>query len=132
MNLKKYFLAAFLVFISFILIDFIFDSFILMRINITLKNIWRPHMIFWLEPVLYMASALFFVLIFALANKGNGLSEGILYGFLIGLLISGIQSFKQYALYSIPIILAIFWFIEGLIQYTIAGILTALIAQPKK
>ncbi len=128
MTVKKYFITIAAVFFCFAIIDFLFDSLLLVKINNSLSNVWRPQMIFWLEPVLYLVSTLLFVFIFARIYKGKGITEGIFYGFLIGILMAGYSSFKQYALYPIPFKIAVIWFIEGLIQYTIAGIIMSSIA----
>ena len=131
MNIKRYIAASFSVFIALGLIDFSFDFFFLGPINNSLRNIWRLNMIHWLEPVTYLAASLLFVFLLAHIHETRRISGGIFYGILVGLLVSGVHSFGQYATYPIPFILAVLWFAEGLIQYTIAGIITSLIYGPK-
>ena len=126
MNIKRYIAASFAVFLVFVLIDFLFDFFILMPINNSLRNIWRPDMIHWLEPITYLTASLLFVFLLTRGLKIKRISGGILYGLIIGLLVSGVHSFGQYANYPIPFILAVLWFAEGLIQYVTGGIITAL------
>ena len=126
MNIKRYMAASFAVFLVFVLIDFLFDFFILMPINNSLRNIWRPDMIHWLEPITYLTASLLFVFLLTRGLKIKRISGGILYGLIIGLLVSGVHSFGQYANYPIPFILAVLWFAEGLIQYVTGGIITAL------
>jgi hypothetical protein len=131
MNIKRYALACFTVFVVFSLIDFLFDFLLLGPINHSLKNVWRPDMMHWLEPVTYLAASLLFVFLLMHAHNISSVSGGMFYGLLIGLLVSGVHSFGQYVTYPIPFILAVLWFAEGLIQYIIAGIITALINKPK-
>ena len=131
MNFKRYFAASIAIFFIFGLVDFIFDFFILTPINNTLKAVWRQETIIWLEPVLYMYTAFLFVYIFASLYRSKSVREGLVFGMVIGLLMSGILSFKQYALYPIPFTLAVIWFTEGMIQYILAGITMALIYRPK-
>lgn len=131
MNIKRYIAASFSVFIALGLIDFSFDFFFLGPINNSLRNIWRPNMIHWLEPVTYLASSLLFVFLLTHVHEIRRVSGGIFYGILVGLLVSGVHAFGQYATYPIPFILAVLWFAEGLVQYTIAGIITSLIYRPK-
>jgi energy-coupling factor transporter transmembrane protein EcfT len=88
-------------------------------------------MIHWLEPVTYLASSLLFVFLLTHVHEIRRVSGGIFYGILVGLLVSGVHAFGQYATYPIPFILAVLWFAEGLVQYTIAGIITSLIYRPK-
>jgi hypothetical protein len=131
MNIRRYVAASIAVFITFGLVDFLFDFFILGSINHSLRNIWRPNMIHWLEPVTYLAAALLFVFLLTQAHTTKSVSCGILYGLLVGLLVNGVHSFGQYASYPIPFVLAVLWFAEGLIQYTVAGIVTSLVYRPK-
>ncbi|HUI93593.1 MAG TPA: hypothetical protein VLX68_15205 [Chitinivibrionales bacterium] len=130
-NIKRYFAASFVVFVAFALVDFLFDFLILGPINHSLKNIWRPDMIHWLEPVTYLAAALLFVFLLTQAHVTKNVSGGIFYGLLVGILVSGVHSFGQYASYPIPFILSVLWFAEGLIQYTVAGIIASLVYRPK-
>jgi len=127
MNVKRYIISSIVIFVILALIDFLFDLFILKQINISLEKVWRPEHIFWLEPFLYLLSAFLFMLIFAYASRGNGIGEGIFYGIFIGLLTAGINSFRQYALYPLPLSITVIWLIEGLIQYTASGIVASIV-----
>lgn len=132
MNVKRFLAASLAVFLVFGIVDFVFDLTVLMPINVSLNAVWRPEAIRWLEPALYLYAALLFVYIFTVTYKSGGIRGGALYGLLTGLLVSGILSFKQFALYPVPLNLAVIWFIEGLIQFITAGIATALIYKPGK
>ena len=85
-----------------------------------------------MEPVLYLVAAVIFVYLFKLIYKGRGILEALSIGALFGLLISGIQSFRQYALYPIPVTLAVLWTLEGLVQYVLGGFVTSLFCKSKK
>ncbi len=127
MNLKRFIPATIVIFIILALVDILFDLFILRQLNISLENVWRPGHIFWVEPVLYLISALLFMLIFAYATREKGIVEGLFYGIVLGLFATGISAFRQYVLYPLPISIAFIWLAEGLIQYTAAGIMASLI-----
>jgi hypothetical protein len=129
MTIKKYVLAVVSVFIILLGVDFFFDSVILRSVSNSLGNVWRPDSERWLEPCLYLASAIIFVYLFNLVYKQTGILESIAIGVLFGLLLSGIQSFKQFALYPIPLMLAVLWSLEGLIQYMLAGVVSALFSK---
>ncbi|MGA2142156.1 MAG: hypothetical protein ABSG94_06995 [Brevinematales bacterium] len=132
MDIKRYLISAAAVFLCFAVIDFGFDSAILSQMNTGLKETWRAVPVFWLEPVIYFGAALIFVLIYSVSSWRKGVPWGIIYGLATGILVSGVLSFKQYSLYPIPLILSLVWFIEGIIQYIIAGIVTALILNRKE
>ncbi len=131
MNVKRFISAGIVIFVILALIDFLFDMLILRPVNMSLNNVWRPDHIFWLEPVLYLASAFLFMLIYAYTAKGNGIGEGVFYGIVIGLLAAGINAFRQFALYPLSLTLAVIWLVEGLVQYTFAGIAAAIIYKSK-
>jgi hypothetical protein len=131
MEIKKFAFASISVFFIFAIVDLIFDLSLLMPINMSLSAVWRPVMIRWLEPAIYLYIALLFVFIFAKMNKSADVKGGIIFGLLIGLLVSGVLSFKQYALYPIPFKLSVLWYLEGIVQYVLAGTAAALIYRPK-
>jgi len=72
-----------------------------------------------------------FIYIFTKGYEGKGVAEGIRYGLIIGLLMLVVGMFNQYAVYPIPLNLTIQWFIYGLIQFIIVGIVAALIYRPE-
>jgi len=53
------------------------------------------------------------------------------YGLLIGILMLVVGMFNQWAVYPLPIGLVVQWFIFGLIQIMICGVVAALIYRPK-
>lgn len=71
MNIKRYLLSVVCVFLILSIADFLFDFFIFRSLNRALSNVWRPDGARWLEPLLYLFSAIIFVYLFKLAYK-NG------------------------------------------------------------
>lgn len=132
MDIKRSLISVAAVFLCLAAIDFGFDSTILSQMNTGMKETWRAVPVFWLEPVIYLGAAMIFVLIYSISSWKRGVSWGIIYGLLTGILVSGVLSFKQYSLYPIPLILSLVWFIEGIVQYIIAGIVTALILDKRE
>jgi hypothetical protein len=74
--------------------------------------------------------AFLFVYIFSRGYEGSGIGEGVSYGLLIGLLMNVVGMFNQYAVYPIPLVLTIQWFVYEVIQYTICGIVAAALFKP--
>ena len=56
--------------------------------------------------------------------------EGVRYGLIIGLFFLIPSAFGQYATYPIPFSLAVQWFVYGLIEFIIFGIIAAVIYKP--
>jgi hypothetical protein len=129
-QIMKYVAACLAVFAIFGTVDVVFDISVLASINHSLLHIWRPSTMRWLEPAMYLVSSLVFVFLIMRMQRPS-VSRGILYGALFGILMGGVNAFRQYANYPIPLVLAVLWFIEGLIQYAAAGLATVLICRPR-
>jgi hypothetical protein len=99
-----------------------------------LENVWRPDMMqkMWIIYVTSLVFSFLFVYIFSKGYEGKGIFEGVRYGLIIGLLMNVVGMFNQYAVYPIPIGLIIQWFIYGVIQFIICGIVAAALFKPAK
>jgi len=129
MNKKRFVLASIAVFVVFEILDWIIHSKILSRTYMNLQHLWRPDMMdkMWIMYITAFIFSFLFVYIFTKGYEGKGVAEGIRYGLIIGLLMLVVGMFNQYAVYPIPLNLTIQWFIYGLIQFIIVGIVAALI-----
>ena len=133
MNKKRFLLASIAVFVVFEILDWIIHSKILSRTYMNLQHLWRPDMMdkMWIMYITAFIFSFLFVYIFTKGYEGKGVAEGIRYGLIIGLLMLVVGMFNQYAVYPIPLNLTIQWFIYGLIQFIIVGIVAALIYKPE-
>ena len=133
MNTKRFFTAGIAIFFANQLTDPIIHSFILGKTYETLSPVWRPDMMekMWIMVLASVAFAFLFTFIFIRGYKGTGAMEGFRFGVLIGLLMSGIAVLQQYVIYPVPFYLAIIWFVCGMMQYVLYGMLAALIYKPK-
>jgi hypothetical protein len=132
MNTKKFILASLAVFITGMILDFIVHGLILKGAYESLTSVWRADMnsFMW---IMYVGSLLFsflFVYIFSKGYEGKGMMEGVRFGFIIGLIMVFTSSFGQYSMYPIPFSLAIQWFIYGMVEFIILGIVAAVIYKP--
>ena len=133
MNIKRFILAAFVVFFMYQITDAIIHILILVE-EYRAITIWRKNILstFW---ILYITSFIFsfiFVYIFIRGYEGKGILEGLRYGVLIGLFVNIPYVFNQYALYPLNFSLAIKWFVLGMIQIILCGVVTALVYEPKE
>ena len=134
MNVKKLILAVVAVFVLMQITDYIIHNLILSSTYQALVNLWRPDMmsLMWLMTLTSLFFSFMFVFIFTKGYEGKGIWEGVRYGLIIGLLMNVVGMLNQYAVYPIPFILVIQWFIYGMVQFIIAGIVTSLIYKPEK
>ncbi len=129
MNVKRFIIAAVAVFISFQIMDYIIHGVILMETYDSLEGVWREDMdsFMWIMMVTSAVFAFLFAFIFTRGYQGKGIGEGIRYGLIIGLLMMVVGMFNQYAVYPLPLSLVIQWFIYGIIEYIVGGVILALI-----
>jgi hypothetical protein len=134
MNKKNFIFTSVIVFVAFQVMNFVIHSLILMKAYQALENVWRPDMMqkMWIIYVTSLIFSFLFVYIFSKGYEGKGIAEGVRYGLIIGLLMNVVGMFNQYAVYPIPFGLIIQWFIYGIIQYIICGIVAAALFKPAK
>ena len=134
MNTKRFIIASILIFIAVEILDLVEHGLILGNTYQSLMGIWRTDMnsVMWIMYVTALAFSLLFVYIFIKGYEGKGIAEGIRYGLLVGLLMAGIDIANQYVVYPIPLMLAIQWFVYGMVRFVIYGIIAAAIYKPAK
>lgn len=134
MNVKRFIIAVIVLFLCFQVLDFIIHFIILGPTYQEYKDLWRTDMMskMWIMYATSFVLSILFVYIFAKGYEGKGLAEGIRYGIVIGLLINSLGAFNQYAVYPVSFSLALKWFIYGMIEFIICGIVVAVLYKHKK
>jgi hypothetical protein len=127
--MKKVLIGFVVVFVAMIILSFIVDGLILRSTYESVQNVWRPDMQskMWIYYVLMVVGAFFFSFIFSKGYEGKGILEGVRYGLYIGIWLSINMAYGSYAMIAIPYSLALQWFIYGVIEYVIYGILLAFV-----
>jgi len=74
-----------------------------------------------------LIGSFFFAFIFSKGYEAKGVWEGVRYGTYIGLWLNIGKAYATYAMIAIPYWLALQWFIYGLIEYIIAGVVLAFV-----
>ena len=92
-------------------------------------QLWRPmgEMKIFIFYIVYFVVAFFFTLVFSRCYEGRGPMEGLRYGLYMGLMMATPKAYIAYAVAPIPYSLALKWFISGLTEYIVLGIVLALI-----
>ncbi len=132
MNVKRFFLAAVVVFIVAEVLEFLIHGVILASTYEALKDLWRPDMEskMWIYPVIGAIWSLLFVYIFVKGREGKGLMEGVRFGVVIGLFVGIPMAYGTYAMIAIPYSLALQWWIYTLIECIVLGVIAALVYKP--
>jgi tryptophan-rich sensory protein len=123
-----------MVFVAYEAVNNIIHMLILSGVYETMMDVWRTDMMqkLWIMYVTALIFSFLFVYIFSKGYEGKGIAEGIRYGLIIGLLMNIVGMFNQYAAYPISLSLTVQWFIYGVIQIIICGIVTAALYKPSK
>ena len=130
---KKVWLGFVAVFIVLEVLMLLIDGVLLAGTYNSIQNVWRPDMNskMWIFHVVNIFTAFFFSFIFSKGYEKKGVMEGVRYGFYIGVWMSVPAAYATYAMIAIPYSLALQWFIYGVIEYIIAGIVLALVFKEK-
>ena len=125
MNTKRFIWAGVIVFIVYTIINWIIHSALLSSTYAEL-SLSLGH----LGLVTYLTALFFsfmFVYVFTKGYEARGWAEGIRYGLIIGLLVNVIWMFNQHTIYPVPFSLVLQWFVYGMIQFMICGLVVATI-----
>jgi hypothetical protein len=134
MNVKRFIGASIAVFFAFEIIDAIVHMVILKKAYEALGPILRADMtsLVWIFHVGALIMAFLFTYIFIKGYENKGIAEGVRYGVIIGLFANIPYGFYDYAMYPLPFSLCLQWFIYGMIEFIICGIIVAVIYKTKK
>jgi hypothetical protein len=135
MNTKRWIIASLVVFVASGLMELLIHGVLLVGAYEATAHLWRPEAemsqnmwMFWLYGFIW---SFILVYIFAKGYEGKGIMEGVRFGLLIGVFFSLPMSLGTYASMPITAGLAIGWFVYGVIEMTIMGVIAALIYKPK-
>jgi hypothetical protein len=133
MNVKRFIIASIAVFLAFEIIDAIVHMGILGKTYESMQ-IWREDMMskMWIMHVCTLILAFLFTYIFIKGYENKGIGEGARYGVIIGLFANIPYAFYSYASYPLPFSLCLQWFIYGMIEFIICGLIAAAIYKPKE
>ena len=135
-NFKKYLFAVIAVFIVYQLLDFLIHSILLNSVYESITGVWREDMdpYMWITIVTGLVFSIFFVYLyhyFTSAYGKGGWKAGLYYGLVVGFLMLVTGMFNQYAVYDgLTATLAWQWFLYGLIELAIVGIIAGLVYKP--
>jgi hypothetical protein len=129
---KKVWLGFIAAFITFEVLNYIVN-YLILGSTLDSLTVWRSDMSskMWIFHLVMLIGSFFFAFIFSKGYENKGIMEGVRYGLYIGIWLSVGMAYSTYAMIAIPYSLALQWFIYGVIEYIIAGIVLALVFRPK-
>jgi hypothetical protein len=129
---KKVWLGFFAVFVTFEILELIVYGLILGSTFNSL-TVWRSDMSskMWIIHLVMLIGSFFFAFVFSKGYENKGIMEGVRYGLYIGIWMSVGMAYGTYAMIAIPYWLTLQWFIYGVIEYVIGGIVLALVFRLK-
>ncbi len=133
MNIKRYVIAGIAVFATFQICDMVIHGRLLMKDYEALASMWRPDMmsLMWIMWITCAVLSFLFTYVFIKGYESRGMLEGVRYGLIVGLMMNGVGAFNQYVLFPVPFVLAVKWFVFGMIEFILAGAVVAAIYRPK-
>jgi hypothetical protein len=128
---KKIVTASIVVFVLFIIMDFLVHSVLLRGLYAETASLWRaPEAIQSLAWIILAVNAVIAFLLVWLFAKGweagkPWLGQGVRFGLALGLLFSLPMGFSMYAIMPVPLMLGLGWFAGALAEIVIASIAAA-------
>lgn len=134
MNYKRLVTASAVIFIFALLWNGLIHGVILRDANSVLANIARSEADrnMGLSLLLTAGLAFLFVWSYAYAARRSSLHEGISHGFFFAVLVGILVDLNQYVLYPLPASLVVKWFVFGLVEFCLYGILASWLYPIKK
>ena len=133
MNTKRWIIASLVVFAVSQVYEFLVHGVLLRSAYEATKNLWRPDMdsMMWIMYAVGFITSFPFVYIFAKGYESKGIMEGLRFGFVVGVMTAIPMAYGTYAMIAVPYHLALSWFIAGLIECMLLGVVAALVYKPK-
>ena len=128
MNIKRFIIAGIAVFFGFEIIDAIIHMGILGKTYMAM-DVWRPDMmsLMWIMHVGGLIMAFLFVYLFVKGYENKGIGEGVRFGLVLGLFANIPYAFYSYVTYPLPFSLCLQWFVYGMIEFIVCGVIAAAI-----
>ena len=134
MNKKNMLISGLVVFVASQVLDFIIHEVLMGPAYDATSESWRPDAemmsLMWIIYLVGLLWAFIFVYLFDRVNSGKGISDGIKFGFCIGLFTVTPMAFNTYATMPITGSIAFSWFGYGMVKVMVVGALLAKVHKP--
>ena len=132
MNVKRYVAASIAVFVVSVALGYLVHGVLLQSTYASIHGVWRADVQskMWINSINDLILSFVFLYLFAKGYEGKGIMEGVRFGLLMGLVFSIPAAYGTYLIIPIPYYLALEWFLYGMAQTLILGIVAAAIYKP--
>ena len=134
MNKKNLLISGIVVFVVHQVLDFITHELLMGAAYEATAQAWRPEAemmsMLWIVVVVSLLWSFIFVYIFDWTYKGQGIMEGVKYGFCIGLFVVTPMAYNTYAMMPVPYSMALSWFGYGMVKMMICGAVLSMVHKP--
>ena len=126
---KKVLIGAGAVFVAMVIVGFLVHGVLLDSTyrDASMVHLWRPEeeMMMGVIFASNLIVSYFLSLVFSKGYQGKGMAEGVRFGFFMGMIMATPMAYATYATMPITYSLALQWFIYGIIEYIIYGVILA-------
>jgi len=129
MNYKRFFIATIAIFVFALIWNGLVHLILLREADSILNSIGRPESQrnMFLSLLVTAILVTLFVWSYTRFTRRGDLRDGLTHGLFFGLLAGTLVDLNQYVLYPVPSSLAITWFVFGLIEFSIYGVLVSIL-----
>ena len=105
---------------------------VLRAANASVQHLRRPDLAqkIWLSLLLTAGIVIVFVWGYGRFARDGSLREGLKYGLFFALLAGLLVDLNQYVLFPIPAVVAVQWFLGGLVEFSLYGLIVARLCPP--
>lgn len=129
MNPSRFALGCLAVYAAYQILGFLIHQVWLGPSYAALARVWRPEEELmsktWIRFLTSAVWAVGFCYLFVRGYQDRGIAEGVRFGAAIGLFYAIPQAYDTYAIFPIPYLLALQWFLSGLLVSILLGIVAA-------
>lgn len=129
--LKKYILAVIVVFVVWVVLDYLIHGVMLESTYLATKELWRPcddvnRSWMWLSTLI---TSFAFVAVYASLISPKSLDLGAKYGLAVGVLLGIPMSLGLYSVMPIPFYLTGIWLVVTLVEGLIGGLIVGMMVK---
>ena len=134
---KRCAMTAIAVFVTMAVLEFLIHGVLLKEAYLATASVWRPmeemHGMMWLMWVIYLVNALVLPYIYVKGYEAgkSPIGQGLRFGLAIGVLLSTGMSLGTYFMIPVPVSLAATWFVAGMIEYAVVGVVIGGLYKPE-
>lgn len=134
MNIRRGTLALLAVFGFTMVWGLLYHLVLLKDADQQIRQLYRPDLNekMWLSVLGVLGISAFFIIGYRLCTRTGTVTEGVIFGICFSALAALLVDLNQYVLYPIPALLAIKWFIGGLVEFAVNGALASIIYPTRK